>query len=177
MTDSRGFLLRFALVALTVPVILGLLAYTFYNDIRTKSLYYRLDGSELLNILDDSDLLWTGDTLELSLPSQNLAVYSSDFKREPQLSTYQLVSRGAVQEDVPFDSLPEMARRWLKRLPELGLREMRTPYEGWLAFRIGKEDWLFYSDSGSDLPAAIANRSKRDFDGHWIAVDLPDVEL
>ena len=177
MAGSRGFLLRFALVALTVPVILGVLAYTFYNDIRTKSLYYRLDGSELLSILDDSDLLWTGDSLELSLPSQNLEVYSTNFKREPQLASYQLVSEGAVQEGIPFDSLPDMTRRWLKRLPELGLREMRTPYEGWLAFRIGKEDWLFYSASGSDLPAEIANRSKRDFDGHWIAVELQEVEF
>lgn len=177
MAGSRGFFLRFALVALTVPIVLGALAYTFYNDIRTKSLYYRLDGSELLTILEGSDLLWTGDSLELSLPSQDIELRSIDFNKEPQQARYQLIQAGQVREDLPLDSLPELTQRWLKRLPELGLREMRTPYEGWLAFRIGKEDWLFYSASGSDLPAEIANRSKRDFDGHWIAVELQEAKF
>jgi hypothetical protein len=166
---NEKFLIRVAIIAITFPLALGIMGWFYYDQIRAKSLYYRLADSGLISTLEGGDLIWSGESLELNLyPLDSL--YSSENFNPDKLKQISFSVRNSagelLVESLSFDALSDQMKRIMRKVPELGLREMRTPEKGHLEFRIGKTSWLHYTtDPTSDQIAEY--EGVRMLDEHW----------
>lgn len=171
-----AFLIRFLAAAVTVPALLAVAFLLYYDQVRAKSFYYRLVDTELMTVLAGGSMHWTGDSLYLGLPRRDTFLFSANFRRRSYMeATFRMedASGEVLARGLPFDSLSTPLRRWLRKVPELGLREM-IPEGDRLTFRIGRNAWLHYAGGGMkpglDSSLAAKDIQVRDFVDGWYAV-------
>ncbi len=172
MARPSQFLLRFFALSLLLPIGLAVVGWIYFDEVRAKSFYYRLQEKNLIRHLEGGSLDWTGDALLVRLESRDTVIRSSDFTAKRFNEAHFDFSRAsgeAIAEGVPFDSLAPHLKRVMRKIPELGLREMRSPGPGELQFRLGKTSWLHWSASAA--PSAVMDTpGVKRLDAHWYMV-------
>ncbi len=172
MARPSPFLLRFFALSLLLPAALAVVGWIYFDDVRAKSFYFRLASSGLMAHLDGGELAWDGDSLRLALATRDTVITSADFSRQRfnQASfDIRTASGEALALGVPFAELAPHTKRVMRKIPELGLREMRSPAPGQLQFRLGRTGWLHWSASAA--PAGVLDSpGVRRLDPHWYVV-------
>lgn len=172
MARISPYVIRFVLMSILLPVLLALVGWLYYDDVRAKSFYYRLSSSNLMEHLEGADLEWVDNSLTLRLGTRD-SVITSDFFSAKHYNRARFDFRHndgtPIALNVPFDSLSPYMKRVMRKIPELELREMHAPEPGHLQFRLGTNSWLHYTAAESDLP--VGTGTYRRMDDHWYVLD------
>lgn len=172
MARPSPFLIRFFALSLLLPAALAALGWVYYDEVRAKSFYYRLESNNLIRHLEGGQLDWNGEVLELRLDSRDTVLRSADFGAKTFTQAHFDLNRASgepIEQAIPFDSLAPHLKRVMRKVPELGLREMRSPAPGQLQFRLGKTSWLHWSASAAPSGVLDTPGVKR-LDAHWYMV-------
>lgn len=172
---QRNALARVGVIIVVVPLILGFLGWLYYGDLRSKSVYYRLNDSDVLRLIVESELSWDDQNLEFYLPRMELQISSSDFdKKNFRKSHLDLHYKNldSLSSQVPFDSLSDKLKQVLNKVPELGLRKVESNAAGLLEIQIGIKRKLYYAENADLLRDLKLNGTA--LDDHWLSLRVDD---
>jgi hypothetical protein len=172
MARMSPYVFRFLLLSLLLPTLLALVGWLYYDDVRSKSFYYRLVSSNLAGHLDGGELTWQDETLTLRLATRDSLITCDPFTAKRYHKArydFHRLNGEPIALGVPFDSLSPYMKRVMRKIPELGLREMRSPAPGQLQFRIGDDSWLYYTNNPET--AASLTGKVRKMDPNWYVLD------
>ena len=172
MARISPYVLRFVLMSMLLPVLLALVGWFYYDDVKAKSFYYRLISSNLMTHLDGGELSWVDDSLSLQLATRDSLITCASFNAKnfnKARFDFHRLDGSTIALDVPFDSLSPYMKRVMRKIPELDLREMHSPEPGHLQFRLGATSWLHYTAMAEDEPQGMGSYKR--LDDNWYVLE------
>ncbi len=168
MARISPFILRFLILSLLLPAVLGLVAWLYYDDVRAKSYYYRLNSKEMIGHLEGAQIRWAKDSLILDWSFRDTVVSAYPFSAKKFNKLHYDFRRADGSElslQVSYDSLPDPVRQVVRKVQELRLSEMSSPSPGIMQFSLAPEQWLIYHSDPEQAPPGRAGA--RTLDEHW----------
>jgi nitrite reductase/ring-hydroxylating ferredoxin subunit len=119
MARPSPFLIRFFALSFLLPALLAVVGWMYFDEVRAKSFYYRLEANHLVQHLDGGQLDWKGEVLELRLDTRDSILRSTDFSAKQVTGAHFDLYRAsgeAIATQLPFDSLAPHLKR-VSRVP------------------------------------------------------------
>ncbi len=172
MARLSPYVIRFILMSLLLPVLLALVGWLYFDDVKAKSFYYRLISSNLMTHLDGAEISWNDDSLSVKLNNRDSLVTCAPFSAKnyhKALYDFHHLDGSVIELDVPFKSLSPYMQKVMRKIPELDLREMRSPQPGQLQFQLNETSWLHYTADPDKIPEG--GTGLRKMDDHWYVLE------